>query len=160
MVARQQREQRDYESEVRYQKNASCVEHTGPGQGGGGEAKSVVVILIGIAQNSLLAEGKRGQKERHQRLPAPLAEADLERQQHCRQHHRQFLRFVGQPESREAEYPALTRVAPQAQQAEGGAEHVEDVHRLPEIVEQRHVQSEKQACPCTSSTCSAPPSAC
>src|ERR1035438_5840183 len=146
MVAGQQREHRDYESQVWNQKNASCIKYAGLGQGGGREAKRVVVILIGIAQNPLHAEGKRRQKERHQRLPAPLAEPDLERHEHHRQHDRQFLRFVSQPESREAQHPALAGVAPQAQQAEGGAEHVEDVHRLPEIVEQRHVQSEKQAC--------------
>src|ERR1039457_6415702 len=101
MAARQKRQRGRRETEVRNQKHASGVEHAGSGQGGGREAKGVVVILVWIAQDSLHAERKRSQKERHERFPAPLAEPDLEGREHHRQHPRQLLRFVGQPEGRE-----------------------------------------------------------
>src|SRR4051812_41917440 len=104
--------------------------------------EGVLVVPVRIEQNALQTEGKRGKKEWDERDKAFSAEQVFICQKDGGKHHRQFLRLVCQPECREAEDPPAIREQKDAGEAKGGAEQIEDVHRLPVSIEGRCAECE------------------
>ncbi len=107
----------------------------------------VGIVAARPEQHRLNAERQRHSEERRQTQPAAaaglLAQPQLVGGQRQGQHHGQLLRLVGQPEGDKTHDPAAVRPGDDRRQREGGAQQVEHVHRLPQGVEDAHVEGKE-----------------